>query len=80
MTATSFRSPSRSLSGVIRSGDSWIPTLAAAPAVIVASIGFSVVGGGAATRGGAVAWFLWLGFVGFSLLQNAETGGVRTEV
>jgi hypothetical membrane protein len=60
--------------------NSWIPTLAAAPAVIVASIGFSVIGDGAATRAGAVVWFLWLGFVAFRLLQNAETGGVRTEV
>jgi hypothetical protein len=48
--------------------------------VIVASIGFSVVGDGAATRAGAVVWFLWLGFVAFRLLQRAETGGVRTEV
>ena len=60
--------------------DSWLPTLAAAPAVVGSSILFSLVGDGAATRAGAVAWFAWLAFAAVRLLQKAETGGVRTEV
>jgi hypothetical protein len=60
--------------------DSWIPTLAAVPALIVASVLFSLVGDGAATRAGAVTWFLWLGFVAWRLLQKAESGGVRRQV
>jgi hypothetical protein len=60
--------------------DTWIPTLAAVPAFIAASIVFSLIGDGAATRAGAVVWFLWLGFVAFRLLQKSEQGGVRTAV
>jgi hypothetical membrane protein len=60
--------------------DTWIPTLAAVPAFIAASIVFSLIGDGAATRAGAVVWFLWLGLVAFRLLQKSEQGGVRTAV
>jgi Protein of unknown function (DUF998) len=60
--------------------DTWLPTLLAVPAFIVASIAFSAIGDGAATRAGAVAWSLWLGFTAFQLLRKAESGGVRTEV
>jgi hypothetical protein len=60
--------------------NTWLPTLLAVPFFFAASIVGSIIGDGASTRAGAVAWFLWLGFVAFRLLQNAETGGVRTEV
>ena len=60
--------------------DTWLPTLLAVPFFIAASILGSILGDGAATRAGAVAWFLWLGFVAFRLLQKSEEGGVRTAV
>jgi hypothetical protein len=41
----------------------WIPTLAAMPAVIVASIAGSAFGAGAAARAGAVVWFAWVALV-----------------
>ena len=52
--------------------DAWLPTLAAIPAFFVASILFSVIGDGAATRAGALTWFLWLAFVAFQLLDKGE--------
>ena len=51
----------------------WLPTLAAIPATLVASILFSAIGNGASQRAGAVTWFLWLAFVAFMLL-NKGTG------
>ena len=52
--------------------DLWLPTLLAVPAVIVASVLFSIVGDGAATRAASVTWFIWLGLVAFRLLRIAE--------
>jgi Protein of unknown function (DUF998) len=60
--------------------DTWLPSLAAVPASIAASVVFSLIGDGASTRAGAVVWFLWLAFVAFRLLQKADEGGVRTAV
>jgi hypothetical protein len=52
--------------------DTWLPTLAAVPLFIAASIVFSGIGDGASTRAGAVAWLVWLGFVAFRLLGKSE--------
>ena len=52
--------------------DAWLPTLAAVPLVIIASIVFSLIGEGASTRAGAVVWFIWLGFVALRLLQQSR--------
>jgi hypothetical protein len=60
--------------------DTWLLSLAAVPAFIAASIVFSLIGDGAATRAGAVVWFLWLALVAFRQLQKSEQGGVRTAV
>jgi hypothetical protein len=53
--------------------DSWIPSLLAIPAAIVANVVFSTIGDGAATRAGTVVVFLWIAFVSVRLLQKAET-------
>lgn len=58
--------------------DAWLPTLAAIPVFFAASIVFSAFGSGAATRGGAVAWFVWLGFVAFQLLRKSEPSPDRS--
>jgi Protein of unknown function (DUF998) len=50
--------------------DSWLPTLATIPAVLVANIVFSAIGDGAATRAGTVVLFVWIAFLGFRLLQK----------
>ena len=50
----------------------WLPTLAAIPAFFLASILFSVLGDGAATRAGAVTWFLWLAYVAIQLSSKDE--------
>jgi hypothetical protein len=56
-----------------RSGrDSWLPSLLAIPAIVVASLAFSAVGNGAATRAGAVGAFLWVAFVGLRLFQKDD--------
>lgn len=52
--------------------DSWLPSLAAAPAVVVANAAFSAAGDGAATRAGTVVAFLWIAFVGARLLRKAD--------
>ncbi len=52
--------------------DTWRPTLAAVLLVIAASVVFSVIGEGAATRAGSVAWFLWLGFIALRLLRKSR--------
>jgi hypothetical protein len=54
--------------------------LLAVPFFIAASILGSIVGPGGSTRAGAVAWFVWLGFVAFRLLRKTAEGGVRTAV
>jgi hypothetical protein len=51
--------------------DSWLPTIAAVPAVFVANIVFSAVGDGAATRAGTVVVFGAIAFMGVRLLQKA---------
>jgi hypothetical protein len=58
--------------------DVWLPTLAAIPVFFAASVVFSVFGSGASTRGGAVAWMVWLGFVAFQLLRKGEPTRVRS--
>jgi hypothetical protein len=50
----------------------WIPTLMAIPLFLVVSVAFSALGDGAATRAGAVAWFLWLGYAAFRLLRVSQ--------
>jgi Protein of unknown function (DUF998) len=57
----------------------WLPSLLAIPVFIAASVLFSLIGNGASTRAGAVAWFIWLGYVAYELLQKAEVSRVRTE-
>ena len=47
----------------------WLPTLLAMPAVIVAGAVFAAIGQGAASRAGSIAWFLWVGFVALRLLR-----------
>jgi hypothetical protein len=54
--------------------DSWLPTLAAVPAVFVASAAFSTLGDGAATRAGTVVVFAAFAFLGFRLLQKESRG------
>jgi Protein of unknown function (DUF998) len=60
--------------------DLWLPTLLAVPVIVAASVLFSIVGDGAATRAASIVWFLWLALVAFRLFRSAESGGVRTEV
>lgn len=55
----------------------WLPTLAAIPAFFVMSILFSLIGDGAATRAGALTWFLWLAYVAFQLLKKSDDGHSR---
>ncbi len=60
--------------------DLWLPTILTVPVIIAASVLFSVVGDGAATRAGSIVWFLWLALVAVRLLRESESGGVRTPV
>ena len=57
----------------------WLPSVLAIPLFFAASVLFSLIGAGASTRTGAVAWFVWLGYVAYELLQKAEGSRVRTE-
>ncbi len=50
--------------------DSWLPTVAALPAVFLANLAFSSVGDGAATRAGTVVVFAAIAFMAFRLLQK----------
>jgi hypothetical protein len=50
--------------------DSWLPTLAAVPAVLLANALFSTIGDGAATRAGTVVVFATFAFVASRLLQK----------
>jgi hypothetical membrane protein len=52
--------------------DSWLPSLAAVAAIILANVAFSALGNGAATRAGTVVVFLWIAFLGVRLLQKAD--------
>jgi Protein of unknown function (DUF998) len=52
--------------------DSWLPSLATVPAIVLTNAAFSTVGSGAATRAGTVVAFLWIAFVGLRLLQKAD--------
>jgi hypothetical membrane protein len=52
--------------------DLWLPTLLAVPAVIVASVLFSILGNGAATQAASIVWFLWLALIAFRLLRVAS--------
>ena len=53
--------------------DSWIPSLATVPGIILANLVFGTIGDGAATRAGTVVIFLWFAFLGVRLLQKGET-------
>jgi hypothetical membrane protein len=57
--------------------DSWLPSLIAVPAIILANIVFSAVGNGAATRAGTVVAFLWIAFVSVRLLQKRDRPATR---
>ena len=57
----------------------WLPSLLAIPFFFAASVLFSLIGTGASTRAGAVAWLVWLAYVAYGLLQKAERSRVRTE-
>jgi hypothetical protein len=57
----------------------WLPSLLAIPVFFAASVFFSLIGDGAATRAGAVAWVVWLGYVAYELLHKSERSRVRTE-
>ncbi len=56
----------------------WLPTLAAIPATLLASILFSAIGNGASQRAGAVTWFLWLAFIAFQLLNKVTAKTIRS--
>ena len=60
--------------------DLWLPTILTVPVIIAASVLFSFLGDGAATRAGSIVWFLWLALVAVRLLRESESGGVRTPV
>ena len=53
--------------------DTWLPTFALLLLSFAASVVFSAFGDGASARAGAVAWFLWLGFVAAQLLRKGES-------
>lgn len=50
--------------------DSWLPTLAAIPAVLLASLAFSALGNGASARAASVTVFAAIAFIAFRLLQK----------
>ena len=52
--------------------NSWLPTIAALPSILVANIGFSALGAGAATRAGTVVVLATFAFLGVRLLQHAN--------
>src|SRR5262249_37980467 len=52
--------------------DSWLPSLIAVPAILLASLVFSAVGNGASTRAGLVVFSLWIAFVSVRLLQKGD--------
>jgi hypothetical protein len=58
---------------------SWLPTIAAIPAIFLANVAFSALGAGAATRAGTVVVLGVFAFFGFRLLQHADQAGPRTQ-
>jgi hypothetical protein len=54
--------------------DSWLPSLATIPTVLVSSIVFSLIGDGAATRAATVIVFVWVAFISVRLLQKSDVG------
>lgn len=52
--------------------DSWLPSLATIPVALVASIAFSLIGDGAATRAATVILVGWMAFVSVRLLQKSN--------
>jgi hypothetical protein len=52
--------------------DSWLPTIAAIPAIFIANLAFSPLGAGAATRAGTVIVLGVVAFSGFRLLEHAR--------
>ena len=53
--------------------DSWLPTIAAIPAIFIANLVFSPIGAGAATRAGTVVVLCVVAFLGLRLLQHSAT-------
>jgi len=60
--------------------DSWLPTIATVPAIIVANVAFSPIGGGAATRAGTVTVFLAIAFIGFRLIREPRRAAMPLPV
>ena len=58
--------------------DLWLPTLFAAPAVVVTSVAVGSWGQGAGNLAATVVWFLWVALVSVRLLRIAEGSRVRT--
>lgn len=58
--------------------DLWLPTLFAAPAVVVTSVAVGSWGPGAGNLAATVVWFLWVALVSFRLLRIPEGSRVRT--
>jgi hypothetical protein len=52
--------------------DSWLPTIAAIPAILIASLAFSALGSGAAQRAADSVGFAAFAFIAFRLLQHAN--------
>ena len=60
--------------------DTWLPTIATVPAIIVANVAFSPIGGGAATRAGTVTVFLAIAFIGFRLIREPRRAAMPLPV
>jgi hypothetical membrane protein len=58
--------------------DLWLPTLLAAPAVVVTSVAVGSWGQGAGNLAATTVWFLWIVLVSVRLLRIAEGSRVRT--
>ena len=52
--------------------DSWLPSLLTLPALIGASVLFSLWGDGAAKRAATVVGFIWVAFIGVRLIQKGN--------
>ena len=55
--------------------DSWLPVIAALPAVVVVNAALSAVGSAAATRAGTVVVLAVVAFIGFELVRHADARG-----
>lgn len=51
---------------------SWLPTIAALPAIFIANVAFSSLGAGAATRAGTVVILAVFAFIGFRLFHHSS--------